>query len=52
MTVYKLIAENTIEENILKLQEKKSRLAEQLIGNEGFEGVRFTREELLELLAY
>ncbi|NBH13481.1 helicase [Lachnospiraceae bacterium] len=52
VTVYKLIAENTIEENILKLQEKKSRLAEQLIGNEGFEGVRFTREELLELLAY
>ena len=50
VTVYKLIAQNTIEENILKLQKKKSLLAEQLLGNEGFEGVKFTREELLELL--
>lgn len=50
VTVYKLIAKGTIEENILKLQEKKSRLAEQLLGSEGFEGVKFTREEMLELL--
>ncbi len=50
VTVYKLIAQNTIEENILKLQEKKSQLAEQLLGNEGFEGVNFTREEMLKLL--
>ena len=50
MTVYKLIAQNTIEENILKLQEKKSQLAEQLLGTEGFEGVKFTREEMLKLL--
>ena len=52
MTVYKLIAKGTIEENILKLQEKKSRLAEQLLGSEGFEGVKFTREEMLELLGH
>lgn len=52
VTVYKLIAKNTIEENILNLQEKKSRLAEQLLGNEGFEGVRFTREEMLNLLGH
>ena len=50
VTVYKLIAQNTIEENILKLQEKKSQLAEQLLGTEGFEGVKFTREEMLKLL--
>lgn len=50
VTVYKLIAKGTIEENILKLQEKKSQLAEQLLGAEGFEGVKFTREEMLELL--
>lgn len=50
VTVYKLIAKGTIEENILKLQEKKSRLAEQLLGSEGFDGVKFTREEMLELL--
>ncbi len=50
VTVYKLIAKGTIEENILKLQQKKSQLAEQLLGNEGFESVKFTREEMLELL--
>ena len=50
VTVYKLIAKGTIEENILKLQEKKNQLAEQLLGAEGFEGVKFTREEMLELL--
>ncbi len=50
VTVYKLIAKDTIEENILKLQEKKSQLAEQFLSKEGFEGVKFTKEELLELL--
>lgn len=50
VTVYKLIAKHTIEEKILKLQEKKSELAEHLLGNEGFEGVKFTKEELMELL--
>ena len=50
VTVYKLIAKSTIEENILKLQEKKKELAEQLLGNEGFEGVKLTREEMLKLL--
>lgn len=38
VTVYKLIAKDTIEEKILRLQEKKSELAEQLLGHEGFEG--------------
>lgn len=50
VTVYKLIAKGTIEENILKLQEKKSELAEQLLGNEGFEGVKLTKEEMMQLL--
>ena len=50
VTVYKLIAKNTIEEKILRLQEKKSELAEQLLGHEGFEGVKFTKEEMLKLL--
>ncbi len=50
VTVYKLIARNTIEEHILKLQEKKSKLAEQLLSTEGFEGVKLTREEMLKLL--
>ncbi len=50
VTVYKLIAKDTIEEKILRLQEKKSELEEQLLGHEGFEGVKFTKEEMLELL--
>ena len=50
VTVYKLIAKGTIEENILKLQEKKSELAKQLLGNEGFEGVKLTKEEMMQLL--
>ena len=32
MTVYKLIAKNTIEEKIQKLQETKKNLADQVIG--------------------
>ena len=35
VTVYKLIAKGTIEENIVKLQEKKMALADQIIGGEG-----------------
>ncbi len=50
VTVYKLIAKNTIEEKILKLQEKKRELAEQLLGAEGFGGVKLTKEEMMELL--
>ncbi len=52
VTVYKLIARNTIEEHILKLQQKKSQLAEQLLRTEGFEGVKLTREEILNLLGW
>ena len=50
VTVYKLIAKNTIEEKILNLQKKKSELAEHLLGKEGFESVKFTKEEMMELL--
>lgn len=50
VTVYKLVAKGTVEESILKLQEKKSELAENLLGKEGLDGARFTKEELLDLL--
>lgn len=50
VTVYKLIAKNTIEENILKLQEKKKELAEQFLEGEGFEEVKFTKEEIMKIL--
>ena len=50
VTVYKLIAKGTIEENIVKLQEKKMALADQIIGGEEMESGSFSKEELLELL--
>ncbi|MDD3184220.1 MAG: SNF2 helicase associated domain-containing protein [Anaerostipes sp.] len=48
--VYKLIVEGTIEDNILKLQEKKRELSENLLGGESMGRGSFTREELRELL--
>lgn len=50
VNVYKLIAKGSIEENIVKLQEKKRMLADQILGGEGMGAGSFTREELLELL--
>ena len=51
VNVYKLIVKDTIEENILKLQEKKRELAEQILEGEGLNGGSFTKEELMELLS-
>ncbi len=50
VNVYKLIVKGTIEDNIMKLQEKKKELAEQVLGGEGVGSGSFTREELMELL--
>ncbi len=50
VNVYKLIMKDTIEENIVKLQERKRELAEQVLSGEGLGNGNFTREELLELL--
>lgn len=51
VNVYKLIMKDTIEENILKLQERKKELAEQVLSGEELGSGSFTKEELLELLA-
>lgn len=50
VTVYKLVMEDSIEENILRLQEKKRELAEQILGGEEVSQAAFSREELLEIL--
>lgn len=50
VTVYKLIAKNTIEEKIKELQEKKKNLAEQVISGDMGQLGAMTRQELLELL--
>lgn len=51
VNVYKLIVKDTIEENIMKLQEKKRELADQILAGEGLNGSSLTREELIELLS-
>lgn len=51
VTVYKVIATGTIEERIVKLQEKKLSLADSLIGGESFSLAKLSDEELLALLS-
>jgi len=43
-------AKQGIEENIMKLQEKKRELADQILEGENLNGSSLTREELVELL--
>lgn len=50
VTVYKLIAKGTIEENIVKLQDLKKELAEQVLGGGTLNMPGFTKEDLLALL--
>lgn len=50
VTVYKLVAKNTLEERIIALQEKKRELASQVLGGESIEKASFSKEELLKLL--
>ena len=49
VNVYKLIAKNSIEEKILKLQEGKERLANQVVSDEVSGFSAFSKEELLKL---
>ena len=50
VTVYKLIAKGTIEEKIIKLQQMKKELAEEILAGDEIKTASFQREELLELL--
>lgn len=51
VSVYKLVVKDTIEQNILHLQERKKELAERVLGGESLGRTDFTREELLEILS-
>lgn len=51
VTVYKLIARDTIEERILQLQESKQELADQILSGHGESLSHLSREELLEILS-
>lgn len=48
--VYKLIVQGTIEENIIKLQERNRELADQILSGDGMGSGSFSKEELLSLL--
>lgn len=50
VTVYKLIAKGTIEEKIVKLQETKKNLADEILSGEHGGLAQLSKEELLELL--
>lgn len=49
VTVYKLIAKNTVEEKILKLQESKKELADAVITGENISLAKMSKDELLDL---
>lgn len=49
VTVYKLVAERTIEEKVVELQQRKKELADQVLAGEEMSSIRFDREDLLKL---
>ena len=51
VTVFKLIAKNTIEEKILKLQEAKKELSDQIISEGGVLASELTKDDFMELLS-
>lgn len=48
--VYRILTQGTLEERICKIIEKKRKIAESVIGTVSSQEIRWTREELLELL--
>lgn len=50
VSVHKVIAQGTIEERIVNLQDMKSELADQIIGGSGMSLSTLTKDDLLELL--
>ena len=50
VTVLRLIAQGTIEEKIVELQEKKQELAGKILAGEAVSTAALTKEELLEIL--
>lgn len=51
VSVYKIIAEDTIEEKIVELQDKKQELAETLLNSDTVNISSLSKEELMELLS-
>ncbi len=51
VTVYKMIAENTIEEKIMRLQETKKNLADEIVSTENISLSTLSKEDLMDLLS-
>ncbi len=50
VTVYKLVAQGTIEEKIIELQNRKKELADKVLSGEELKSGSFTKEEIMDLL--
>lgn len=50
VTVYKLIMKDTLEEKILRLQERKAHLSDEIISDGSIRDVLATKEEFMEIL--
>ena len=51
MTVYELIAQDTVEEKIQGIKEAKARLAEEVLSGDSISSSVFNKEDMLELLS-
>ena len=52
VTVFKLIAQNTIEEKIIKLQQEKQKLSSQILDGEGAAASALTKDDFMEILEF
>ncbi len=50
VTVYKMICQNTIEEKIIKLQETKKNLADEIVSTDNISPSSLSKDDLMELL--
>ena len=48
--IYKMVTQDTIEERIIKLQQKKAELAQAILNNKDMANAAMNREDLLKLL--
>ena len=48
--IYKMVSQDTIEERIIKLQQKKAELAQAILSNKDMSNTAMRREDLLKLL--
>ncbi len=51
VTVYKMICQNTIEEKIIKLQETKKNLADEIVSADNISLSSLSKDDLMELLS-